>query len=434
MKMQESYFEVAGIKKILFATLVFLCSGLWSCSVAARLVPASLVKWHGEGAAYAVLVDKSEQKLLLYHQNDLSEPVKVYKCSSGENKGRKRRNNDKKTPEGVYFFTHSYDKRDLSAIYGVKAFPIDYPNPLDKKEGRGGYGIWFHGLDKPLRPRDTNGCVALENKNIADLASYIKLHKTPVIISPKIKMLPFEELIRESNYLQRLIERWRSSWEKKEIERYMDFYGPDFSSRWMNRNRWKANKTRLARKYEKIHVQVDNLQLFKTNGVVLARFRQTYRAGDFLSLGTKRLYLEKDSDQWKIIGEVFVEDEAGPGVLPKKPISVMSEIERLLVIWKKAWEEKDIATYIACYSLDFHSDGMDLEAWKSRKMRLKKKYGSIKVRVSNMKITQDSNKNAHVRFRQRYQADDYEDFGVKELLLVKTGRRWEILAESWSSL
>ena len=433
VKMQRNFFEVAITQRILFSTLVFLCSGLWSSAVSARLVPVSLLKWHGEGAAYAVLVDKSTQEVFLYHKDNLSEPVKVYRCSSGENRGRKYRNNDRKTPEGVYFFTHAYVKRELSPIYGVRAFPIDYPNSLDKKEGRGGYGIWFHGLNKPLRPRDTNGCIALENKDIEDLASYITLHETPVIISPKIKLSPFEELAQESSDMQRLIDRWRRAWENKKIDQYMGFYCPSFSARWMDWNRWKANKTRVAKKYGKIHVQTDNLQLFKTNGVVLARFRQTYRAGDFLSLGEKRLYLAKNSNQWKIIGEVFVEDKAGPGVSPKKPGSVLQEIKRFINTWKKAWEEKDIAAYIACYDLDFQSQGMDLEAWKSRKAFLNKKYGSIKVRFSHLKITQDSSKTAHVRFRQRYRADAYEDFGVKELSLVKRGRRWEIRAESWHS-
>jgi len=141
-----------------------------------RLVPASLLRWPEQGADYAILVEKSTERLFLYQRDNVFAPLKVYKVSTGENEGRKSKLNDKKTPEGIYFFTHSYVKRELAPRYGVRAFPIDYPNPVDQRAGRNGYGIWFHGLNKPLKPKDTNGCIALDNRNIDELASYIKLN------------------------------------------------------------------------------------------------------------------------------------------------------------------------------------------------------------------------------------------------------------------
>lgn len=54
-----------------------------------RLVPASLLSWPKEGADYAILVDKSAQKVFVYHWNNLFTPLKVYTCSTGENNGPK---------------------------------------------------------------------------------------------------------------------------------------------------------------------------------------------------------------------------------------------------------------------------------------------------------------------------------------------------------
>ena len=98
-----------------WASPAFACSAKQSISKK-RLVPAPLLRWPGNSPEYAVLVDKSAQKVLLYNRDNLLSPEKVYDCSTGENDGPKSKKNDRKTPEGIYFFTKSYIKRNLSPI------------------------------------------------------------------------------------------------------------------------------------------------------------------------------------------------------------------------------------------------------------------------------------------------------------------------------
>ena len=140
-------------------------------ATAAAHRPAVFLKWPKNGSDYALIVDKTCQEVYVYHRDDLSQPVKTYPCSTGGGIGPKTKKNDRKTPEGVYFITSAYDEAELTPIYGVYAFPIDYPNPFAKMEGKEGYGIWFHGLDKPLKPNDSNGCIAMNNWDISDLAA-----------------------------------------------------------------------------------------------------------------------------------------------------------------------------------------------------------------------------------------------------------------------
>ncbi len=213
---KKAFFRAVSAKILILPGFIFflLFQPYVGCAET-EAVPSALLKWSGRGTSYAVIVDKSDQKIFLYHGDDISRPLKIYRCSTGEKSGAKARINDRRTPEGVYFFTKSYVKKDLSPIYGVRAFPIDYPNPFDRKNGNGGYGIWFHGTNKPLKPRDTNGCIVLENSSIDDLASYIELNRTPAIIIPKIELIPGEEVKQRSKKLEDLIEKWRSSWEKK---------------------------------------------------------------------------------------------------------------------------------------------------------------------------------------------------------------------------
>ncbi|UCB49785.1 MAG: hypothetical protein JSW56_02505, partial [Deltaproteobacteria bacterium] len=80
------------------------------------------------------------------------------------------------------------------------------------------------------------------------------------------------------------------------------------------------------------------------------------------------------------------------------------------------------------------SRGMDLEAWKEHRQRLNERYHSVKVEVMDMSIVQVSKWTAKVTFKQNYQADEYQDFGLKNLLLVKRGEHWKIKEEEWHQL
>ena len=62
---------------------------------------------------------------------------------------------------------------------------------------------------------------------------------------------------------------------------------------------------------------------------------------------------------------------------------------------------------------------MNLKAWKKHKEKLNVKYRSIVVDIQELKIEQASPLVATASFRQKYEADDYRDEGVKNLLLVK---------------
>ena len=398
------------------------------------LVPLALLRWPANGSEYAVLVDKSNQKVLVYHREHLLTPEKVFACSTGENAGPKTKQYDKKTPEGIYFFTKSYLEEDLAPIYGVRAYPIDYPNVIDRKEGKYGHGIWFHGLNKPLKPRDTNGCIALDNGDIEELASYIKLYETPIIISSKLKMIHISQLDQRRRALEEIIEGWRKAWEEKAVDQYISFYHKAFSGSGMNRLQWKNYKSGLANRYKVIQVEVRDLQLFSNDGLVMARFKQRFRGDRFESIGDKTLYFKKNSNQWKIFGEFFKEKQRR--IIPVKEAIVTSlgDVKEFLKLWKTAWESEDLGVYISCYDKNFESRGMNLYDWKKHKKGLSEKYETIQVKIEDLKIIKKSNHMAMVTFKQDYLADDYHDFGLKRMYLIKEREHWKIKRESWIPL
>ncbi|MBW1918874.1 MAG: hypothetical protein DRH11_14635 [Deltaproteobacteria bacterium] len=398
------------------------------------LVPEPLLKWPERGSDYAVLVDKSRQKVFVYHRASLFKPAMVFRCSTGENDGPKSRRNDRRTPEGIYFFTRAVDRKYLTPIYGVRALPINYPNPLDKIEGRDGYGIWFHGTNKELKPKDTNGCIALENQDIEKLASIIKLKDTPVIIDSKIKMVPPETLRSEAAQLENLLEEWRKAWERKQIDKYMSFYNSRFRSSGKNWYQWKKYKESLAQKYGRIKVRISNLRLLRNSHMVLARFRQTYVAPSFQSQGEKTLFLKQNSKEWRIVAESFEGGSIRRMRVVARPLSYKEEIGALIKSWETAWESKNLKKYLSFYDARFRSRGMSLRAWKNYKAKLNKKYSSIQVEIKDLKIRRASRHLAEVQFKQLFKADQYRDFGFKRMLLVKRGKHWKIKREEWKPL
>lgn len=398
-----------------------------------NLVPDSLLRFPSQNPQYALLVEKSSQRAFLYKACTVGHPIRVYPCSTGENKGPKSKRDDKKTPEGVYFVTNSFKKRDLPAIYGDRALPIDYPNQRDRKLGRKGYGIWIHGTNETLEPNDTNGCIVFRNEDIRELSGYMSERSTPIIVTQKINFIEKAELQKDGEALEQFIMAWLEAWREGHIDFYTSLYSQDFTAQGKNWDQWRAHKRRLAEIYHGIDIAANNLFIARENGVVLAKFDQVYKNNRFLSIGEKRLYLQKKNPEWKITGEFFKKRQEvirKPSPPPQNE-EVLAAINRLLATWQKAWQDKDLTTYMAHYADDFVCRGMDRAAWEKHKARVNKGTPAIAVTIKNASIRLLTPSQATVSFEQDYRSDTYHDRGQKTLELVKRGGTWKITREMW---
>ena len=116
-----------------------------------------------------------------------TEIFKSYKIGLGASPvGKKTRQGDGKTPEGLYFI----DRKNPKSKYYL-SLGISYPNKNDisaaKAQGHApGGNIFIHGQDnKPhFFKRDwTSGCVSMKNKDIAEIYRLVSIG-TPVLINP----------------------------------------------------------------------------------------------------------------------------------------------------------------------------------------------------------------------------------------------------------
>jgi ketosteroid isomerase-like protein len=135
------------------------------------------------------------------------------------------------------------------------------------------------------------------------------------------------EMEKERDEVVRIIETWRTSWERKDVDKYMALYSPDFTASGKNWQQWKEHKARLAKQYHKIKVDVQNLRILQNDGLVLASFVQKYGNEYFSSAGRKTIYL-KHSSRWRIVGEYFEGSELKPSI--KKEVPAPEEIKPVM--------------------------------------------------------------------------------------------------------
>jgi len=274
-------------------------------------VPYEMINFLLNNDNYAdkvLIVDKSEQAAYFY--SILFDPLQLnlinqYQVTTGKNNGDKAKQGDRKTPEGFYIIEGKIPNSRLSAMYGYGAYPINYPNQIDRYLNKKGNGIWLHGTDRPLTPYDTDGCIRFENDDLKELSSEFQYGKTVVIINEVTKWISAEELNNEVKKYQQLLSDWKSAWESQNITAYLQFYYADFYTKnlRMNFERWAKYKERINNKRNNIQIKITNPKLFYSNDHLLLEFKQEYISSNYSDIGVKSMLWEKEGDNWLILRE-----------------------------------------------------------------------------------------------------------------------------------
>ena len=264
----------------------------------------------------AILVDKSAHRLYLYRWDEHSAKpylVRSFYVSTGKLEGNKQSSGDLKTPEGVYFITRHIPDDQLPEKYGIGAFPMNYPNELDRRLGKTGYGIWLHGTEREFYsrpPLDSEGCVVLPNIDLSKVDDYLKPGKSPVIVTEKIEWLDEQQWSGLHDGTMQAIEKWRSDWESGDVDLYLAHYADGFWSKSEDLSSWQKRKRRIATSKKYQRVQVSELSLFAYpkgaaggSELVVANFEQRYESNNYQSVSRKRLYLTQNSGQWQVLYE-----------------------------------------------------------------------------------------------------------------------------------
>jgi murein L,D-transpeptidase YafK len=284
--------------------------GLASLSHAAATQPAAaswqtVISGHPASPPYLIAVDKSRQQLSFFERHSPLKLSRMFFSTTGQAVGDKIVEGDLKTPEGVYFVVQRIGSGLDFLKYGNEAYTLNYPNPVDRLRRKTGYGIWIHGRGEPLVPLQTEGCVAMDNGELA-LLGRLLVPGTPVALTESFAFAVEgdKEQAATANELRRKVKEWAEAWSARS-HAYFDFYdkpayslaqGEPFSA-------FQAQKERLFKHLPWIKTTVSDIQALQGPGYWVTWFYQDYQAPNLSTRGVRRLYWSKDGKgEFKILG------------------------------------------------------------------------------------------------------------------------------------
>jgi murein L,D-transpeptidase YafK len=258
-----------------------------------------------------IYIDTSNSRLFIFEKDGvmLNKVFDVY-ASIGKNGSRKNHEGDKKTPIGIYSLEKKI-KQPLSDFYGEGAYPINYPNSLDKLLNKTGHGIWIHGTPKNTYsrpPQSSDGCVVIANEDFINFEKQINNNNVKVIISDE----SYEDYFKashESNHSDFIsaFNTWKTNWEAKNFDSYLAFYDSNAQYNFKNFKNWTDTKLKVFENSNAINVFVENFLAIDypddKDNLKFVEFKQTYTSNITNNVSIKQQIWRKFNNEWKIISE-----------------------------------------------------------------------------------------------------------------------------------
>jgi len=274
----------------------------------------------GNDVKSVFLVDKGRSRMFVYERDDAGiwQRVADEYVVTGTMQGDKLKEGDKRTPNGVYRFVKKLSGASLEDRYGPVAFPIDYPNALDKLNHKNGGGIWMHGYPSGVDrrpPRDTKGCFALPNERLLAMAEHVHLGHSWVVVGEHLVFGEAQAVKPLRDEVLATLEAWRLDWSSRNSDAYLAHYHPKFHSEHRDLAAWSAYKRRVNAAKSYIKVSLDDYTLIHVpdpvdyEDIVVAEFKQNYASDNYVDSSYKRLYLVREgkAEPWRILHEEAVQ-------------------------------------------------------------------------------------------------------------------------------
>jgi len=257
-----------------------------------------------------LIVDKKQalaKLLTLPSFKEKSKKIATFHITTGKVGGDKQKQNDLRTPEGIYFPLKHISTHHLPfKKYGPLAIPLNFPNPMDREKT--GYGIWLHGAGDDRRittsKNGTEGCVAFFNRDIIQLKNWIKPLQGVIVIGKNSHMINRAEDIQ---VLYKLTTAWIKSWQSRKISKYIHFYHPEFRHRYGHTpTKYKKYKKKIFSLYKTMTINMTFLRILTHPKYAISFMNQHFQGDQYSIYGAKFLYWKKDdAGRWKIIVEYF---------------------------------------------------------------------------------------------------------------------------------
>lgn len=346
-----------------------------------------------------IVVDASLSRLYVIESyNDTNSGIRQFHVadhayvSFGKNGLDKQVEGDGRTPLGVYRVQTRRSSQDLPAFYGYGALTLNYPNALDRIEGRTGSGIWIHGSPPEQyarAPRASEGCVVAANLDMQRLYNHPMAVNMPVVIAERLEWVPAAQALEPKG--------------KAPVE----------SSH--------ALLLRDPRSPAIVHAELVG------------------ENPDGSSPPTRHQIWQQAAQGWHLLHDDSRADSAvstaSAKVVPvdrtrsESPSSSQEGVADVVHKWAKAWSDRDVSAYLSLYGSAFVPEsGQSRDQWETlRRQRIREK-SRIQVAVKDLSI-KEQGKHVEVEFTQHYSADQIKNRSRKQLVLKKQGTEWRIVRE-----
>lgn len=414
------------------AMSVALAMAVWLCASAVHAFSLS-IEDYPDAPPFFLAVAKDSETFYAFGRRSPLAAIHTLPCTTGQGAGDKYREGDLKTPEGVYFIQRTLTRGLDWGLYGDLAFTLNYPNPVDRLKGKTGSGIWIHGRGQTIVPRDTQGCVALNNPDLHSIKASLT-RGTPVVIARDVVVSDApSDTSRTASEIVGLLEQWRQSWRTRsndyfgfyDQKRYVEPGAPTFRA-------FRENKERIFASKPWIEVATFDVQILPGTDYWVTWFDQYYRTDTFVSQVHKRLYWQKDTEgNWIIVGAEYDRPERDLEQLYLA--EARDRVSGLVENWRQAWESGDIVAYSRHYAPAAVQDARQgIEAIVVQKTTLWENNPPRRVELSGFSADLHP-AGLRVTFVQEYEsASGFADRGVKTLLLEPTASGWRIVSETWA--
>jgi len=283
----------------------FVFFGSATLSAAAQPGWEPRISGHPALPPYKIVVDKSRQMLSLFERRSPPKLSRIFFGTTGQAVGDKEVEGDLKTPEGVYFVVHRIDSGLEFRRFGYEAYTLNYPNPVDRLRGKTGHGIWIHGRGEPLVPLQTEGCVAMDNAEMAMLGRLL-IPGTPVVMTESFTFSPEadKEQAAIAEELYQKVADWAAAWSAQSAT-FFDFYNKEAYSIAQREpfSAFQSHKERLWPRLSWVRTTASHIQVLQGPGYWVTWFYQDYQASNLKTRGVRRLYwMRDDGGEFKIVG------------------------------------------------------------------------------------------------------------------------------------
>jgi murein L,D-transpeptidase YafK len=275
-------------------------------------LPTSLLRLAPEHE-HVLLVDTARSRIYAFRNvNGKPQRVADFYATIGKRGMEKEREGDQKTPLGVYHVTSTVAREKLPDFYGPGAFPINFPNDVDKRLGRTGSGIWIHGTPSDTYSRPplaSDGCVVLTNDDFVTLGKFVTPGVTPIVIAPNVEWQPQTDWTGTVNGFQSALTAWQRDWESLNMDNYLAHYSPKFDAEGKDFDGWALHKRRVNAQKSFVNVGISNLSIFEYTATVnqppmmMVTFDQAYKSSNSTNQMKKRQFWQRENGRWKIIFE-----------------------------------------------------------------------------------------------------------------------------------